>query len=188
VLDAMTRKWWVLLVRGVFGVLIGVLAFAGPGLSVLSIVLSWAVFTEADGIAALVLALTGYRSHRSRWPLTIAVAIVAGLLTLASPGLGLTLLMVVAVWTIGRGLFQIVAALELRGIIEREWLMILGGALSVVFGLTILAHPIFGVGTLAYLIGFYASAAGVLEIALSFGARRSSIEFEQRVSPRPSAV
>jgi len=47
----MTRKWWVLLVRGVFGVLIGILAFARPGLTVLSIVLAWAVFAEADGIA-----------------------------------------------------------------------------------------------------------------------------------------
>jgi len=40
VFEAMTRKWWVLLVRGVFGVLIGILAFARPGLTVLSIVLA----------------------------------------------------------------------------------------------------------------------------------------------------
>jgi uncharacterized membrane protein HdeD (DUF308 family) len=58
-LEAMTRKWWVLLVRGLIGMLIGMLAFARPGLTVLAIVLAWAVFAEADGIAALVLAMTG---------------------------------------------------------------------------------------------------------------------------------
>lgn len=185
----MTRKWWVLLVRGVIGVLIGILAFARPGLAVLSIVLSWTVFAEANGIAALVLALTGYHPSHSRWPLTIAaiVGVVAGLVTFAAPGLGVALLMVVAVWTIGRGLFQIVTALELRGIIERGWLTIAGGTVSVIFGVMILAHPIFGVGTLAYLIGCYASAAGLLEIALSFRARRLGMTFEQRLTARHSA-
>ena len=189
--EAMTRKWWVLLVRGVFGVLIGVLAFARPGLTVLSIVLSWAVFAEADGIAALVLALTGHHPPRSRWALMIAgvVGIAAGLITLASPGIGVVVLLwVVAAWAIGRGAFQVVAALELRRIIEGEWLMIVSGILSVMFGVVVLAEPIYGVRTLAYLIGLYASAVGLLEIALAFRVRQLGLAFERHVSSRPSAV
>src|SRR3954469_13046464 len=165
----MTRTWWVLMVRGVFGVLIGILACTRAGLTMLSLALSWAVFAETDGLAALVLALTGYHPPHPRWPLTIAAVVgsVAGLLTLASPGAGIALLMVIAVWTIARGMFQIVTAIELGRIVEREWLMIVSGTLSVIFGLMILAHPIFGAGTLAYLIGLYLSAAGLLEVALS---------------------
>jgi len=178
----MTRKWWVLLVRGVFGVLIGILAFARPGLTVLSIVLAWAVFAEADGIAALVLALTGHHPARSRWALMIAgfVGIAAGLVTIASPGIGVVVLLwVVAAWAIGRGIFQIIAALELRRLIDGEWLMIVSGALSVVFGITMIVEPIFGLRTLAYLIGLYASAVGLLEIALAFRVRRFGMAFAQ---------
>jgi uncharacterized membrane protein HdeD (DUF308 family) len=191
VFEAMTRKWWVLLARGVFGMLIGILAFTRPGLTVLSIVLAWAVFAEADGIAALVLALTGHHPPRSRWALTVAgfVGIGAGLVTLASPGIGVVVLLwVVAAWAIGRGAFQIIAALELRRIIENEWLMIVSGMLSVIFGCVMIAQPIFGVRTLALLIGLYASAVGLLEIALSFRVRRLGLAFGRHRSAGPSTV
>ena len=190
-LEAMTRKWWVLLVRGLFGMLIGVLAFTRPGLTVLSIVIAWAVFAEADGIAALVLAMTGHHPPRSRWALMVAgvVGIVAGLVTLAFPASGvIVLLWIVAAWAIGRGAFQVIAALELRRFVEGEWLMIASGMLSVIFGVAVIAEPIFGVRTLAYLVGLYASAVGLLEVALSFRVRQFGLALERRVAPRPSAV
>src|SRR5262245_42971593 len=187
----MTRKWWVLLVRGFLGVLIGVLAFAWPGLIVLSVVLAWAVFAEADGIAALVLAMTGHHQPRSRWPLIISgiVGIAAGLVTLVFPPIGvIVLLWIVAAWAIGRGAFQIVAALELRRFVEGEWLMVASGMLSVIFGVVVIAEPIFGVRTFAYLVGLYASAVGLLEIALSFRVRKLGLLLNRRLTPRPSAV
>jgi len=191
VFEAMTRKWWVLLARGVFGVLIGVLAFARPGLTVLSSVVAWSVFAEADGMAALVLALTGRRPPRSRWALTIAgmVAIAAGLIRLAAPGIGVVLLLwILAAWAIARGVFQIVAALELRRIVDGDWLMIVSGLMSLMFGGVLIAQPIFGVQTLALLIGLYASAVGLFEITLSFRVRRLGVDFAQHLRPRPSAV
>jgi uncharacterized membrane protein HdeD (DUF308 family) len=191
VLEAMTRKWWVLLIRGLFGILIGMLAFARPGLTALSIVLAWAVFAEADGIAALVLAMIGHDPPRSRWALTISgiVGIVAGLVTLAFPASGvIVLLWMVAAWAIGRGAFQVVAALELRRFVDGEWLTIAGGILSVLFGVVVIAQPIFGERTLAYLVGVYASAVGLLEVALSFRVRRFGLALERHVLPRPSAV
>jgi uncharacterized membrane protein HdeD (DUF308 family) len=183
VFEAITRKWWVLLVRGLFGVLIGLFALARPGLTMLSIVLAWAVFAEADGIAALVLALTGRRPARSRRALAIAgsIGIATGLITLASPAIVVVLfLWAVAAWAIGRGVFQIIAALELRRIIEGEWLMVVSGVLSIVFGGVMIAHPVFGVATLAALIGVYASAVGLLEIVLSFRVRRIGLTFTSR--------
>ena len=190
-LEGMTRKWWVLLIRGLFGVLIGALAFARPGLTVLSIVLAWAVFAEADGIAALVLALTDHHPARSRWALMISgfAGIIAGLVTLAWPAGGVVVLLwIVAAWAIGRGAFQIVAALELRRFVDDEWLMIASGMLSVIFGVVVIAEPIFGVRTLAYLVGLYATAVGLLEIALSFRVRKLGLALAPRAAPRPSAV
>lgn len=185
-LEAMTRQWRVLLVRGVIGVLIGVVAFARPGLTALSVVLAWAVYAETDGIASLGLALTGHPPPRSRRALTIAglVGIAAGLITLVSPAIVVVLLLWgIATWSIGRGVFQIIAALELRRIVDGEWLMVVSGVLSIGFGGLMIVHPIFSIATLAALIGLYASAAGLLQIALSFRVRRLGLTFAHHVTP-----
>ena len=110
-----------------------------------------------------------------------SIGVAAGLVTLVSPAIVVVLfLWAVAAWAIGRGVFQIIAALELRRIIEGEWLMVVSGVLSIVFGGVMIAHPVFGVATLAALIGVYASAVGLLEIALSFRVRRIGLTFTSR--------
>jgi uncharacterized membrane protein HdeD (DUF308 family) len=182
-LDALTRKWWVLVVRGLCGVLVGALAFTMPGLAILSAVLAWGLFAEVDGITALIVALSGrHQVDPPRSPLFVVgvLGILAGLITWIWPALSVRLLLwIVAGWAIGRGLFQILAGLELRKVVEGEWFMILSGALSVVFGVAVLYRPLAGVVTLAYLIGLYACAVGILEIGLGLRVR----QFRQQARP-----
>lgn len=173
---ALVDKWWVLVVRGVFGVLAGILAFAMPGAAILSIVLVWGIFAEIDGIGALILGLSGRQSAgRSRVPLVVAgiVGIVAGLVTWLWPALtAAVLIWIVAAWAIARGIFQVFAAIELRREIEGEWLMVVSGVLSIIFGLVILYQPIVGLLTVAYLVGLFACSVGLLEIGLGLRARQ----------------
>src|SRR5689334_19374190 len=135
---ALVDRWWILVVRGLFAVLAGILALAMPGAAVLTIVLVWGLFAEIDGIGALILAVSGsHTGPRSRTPLLVAglVGILAGLVPWLWPTLSATsLLWIVAAWAIARGLFQVIAALELRREIEGAGLMIVSGALSIVFG------------------------------------------------------
>ena len=56
--------------------------------------------------------------------------------------------------------------------IEHEWLLILAGALSIVFGVLIVMFPPAGALALAFFVSFYAIATGVLLLALAFRARR----------------
>jgi uncharacterized membrane protein HdeD (DUF308 family) len=62
---------------------------------------------------------------------------------------------------------------------EGEWFMILSGALSVVFGFAVLYRPLAGVVTVAYLIGLYACAVGILEIGLGLRVR----QYRQQARP-----
>ena len=77
-------------------------------------------------------------------------------------------LLLIAAWAIVHGVFEIVAAIRLRKEIKNEWLLILSGALSVVFGIFMIVNP--GAGALAvlWLIGVFAVAYGALLVVLSF--------------------
>jgi uncharacterized membrane protein HdeD (DUF308 family) len=100
------------------------------------------------------------------------VGVMAGGYALARPGVAaLALLIVIAAWAIVRGIFEIVAAIRLRKEIANEWMMILGGAASVVFGILIWLFPGAGALSLVWVIGLYAFLAGVLFLGLAFRLR-----------------
>ena len=91
----------------------------------------------------------------------------AGIGTLVYPGVtALVLLYVVAAWAVLTGLTEIAAAIELRKVIDDEWLMALGGLASIVFGVLLAVWPGAGLLSLVWLIGAYAVVFGVALIAL----------------------
>ncbi len=100
------------------------------------------------------------------------VGVAAGLLTWFFPGItALTLVYLIAWWAVITGILEIVYAIQLRKAISNEWLYILAGIASVVFGGLILVHP--GAGALAvlWIIGTYALVFGVLLIGFSLRLR-----------------
>jgi uncharacterized membrane protein HdeD (DUF308 family) len=169
-----TRYWWAIALRGAVAILFGVLAFAWPGVTLAALVLLFGAYAIVDGAAAIVVGIKQY-GERERWWATLLGGIVsvgAGIVTFLMPGItALALLFVIAVWAILRGILEIAAAVRLRHVIEGEWLMGLAGALSIVFGLVLIAFP--GAGALAVIwwIGAYAIVLGVVLVMLGFRAR-----------------
>src|SRR5580698_9492275 len=87
------------------------------------------------------------------WALLIegAIGIIAGVLTFAWPGItALVLLYLIAFWAIFTGIFEIIAVIRLRKSISNEWLLLLMGVLSLLFGSFILYAP--GTGALAIVL------------------------------------
>jgi uncharacterized membrane protein HdeD (DUF308 family) len=76
----------------------------------------------------------------------------------------------IAIWAIFRGILEDLDGTA-RKEIEGEWLLILGGVASVVFGVLLLARP--GAGALAVitLIAIYALVIGLLLVILAFKVR-----------------
>jgi uncharacterized membrane protein HdeD (DUF308 family) len=170
-LELLRRNWGWVVLRGVAAVLFGLLAFAWPGLTLAILVLAWGAYAIADGVLALIAACRVRDRGRPFWALLIVglLGIAAGVVTFLWPGMtALLLLLFIASWAVVMGIFQIIAAIRLRKVIQNEWLLGLSGGLSVLFGLLMFLQP--GAGALAviWLVAAYAVVFGVLLIWLGF--------------------
>jgi uncharacterized membrane protein HdeD (DUF308 family) len=169
----MNRRYggW-LVVRGVVAVLFGLLAVVWPGLTLVALALLFGAYALVDGVGMLVEAFRGRDATGWRVGYLIAglFGVVAGLLTLAWPGItALVLVVLIGAWAIVTGVLDIWAATQRRG----DWLLAIVGALSLVAGLLILLRPGVGAIAIAQVIGFYAIISGVLLLTEIWRAHRS---------------
>jgi uncharacterized membrane protein HdeD (DUF308 family) len=94
-------------------------------------------------------------------------------LTFVWPNLtAVVLLYFIAAWALITGILEILAAIRLRRMLEREWVMILNGALSIIFALLLFIFPGETAISLVWLIGIYAIIIGILLIILGIRLRK----------------
>ena len=170
----LSRNWWMLLLRGVVAIIFGLLLITRPGISLLTLVYLFGAFALVDGVAGTITAIGGRREHDKWWVLLLAglAGIVLGILTFMNPGItALVLLLYIAIWAILSGVFQVMAAIRLRKEIEGEFWLGLAGAVSVAFGLLLVARPGAGALAVVWMIGGYAVALGVILVLLAFKVR-----------------
>jgi len=174
ILPVLSRNWWALALRGLAAIVFGVLAFVWPGITLWALVLLFGAYMLVDGIFAIVAAVRA-AGREARWWLLLVegvLGVLAGLVAFLLPGItALALLYLVAAWAIFTGILQIVGAVRLRREIEGEWALILGGVLSVIFGVLLAVLPGPGILALVWLIGAYAVVSGMLLIVLAFRVR-----------------
>src|SRR6516162_4768437 len=172
--DILSRYWWMTLLRGLFWILFGIVIFARPGISLLSLTFALGVIMFVDGIINTANAFSGRKEHDDWWVLLLVglAGIGIGLLTFYNPeATALAVVLYVAIWAIATGLLEIVAAIRLRRQIEGEFWLALAGIASVVFGGLLIARPGTGALTILWLIGVYAIAFGVILLLLAFKVR-----------------
>src|SRR5262244_3357034 len=174
-LHALAKCWWALLLRGIAAIVFGVLAFAWPGLTLVTLVLLYGAFALVDGVLSLIAAFSGSAKPIPTWWLIVVglLGIGAGVVTFLWPGITAVLLvMFIGAWALVHGIFEIIGAIQLRKEIDNEWMLILGGLLSVVFGLIVLFAPGAGALGLIWVIASYSIVFGILFIALALRLRK----------------
>jgi uncharacterized membrane protein HdeD (DUF308 family) len=175
-LELLTRYWWAVALRGAAAVIFGLVALIWPGITLLVLVLLFGAYAIVDGLFALGTAVFGGSSAAGRrvWLVVEGVVgILAGIVTFLWPDITtLVLLFMIAAWAILTGVLEIVAAIRLRREMKGEWLLALGGVLSVVFGILLVAWPATGALAVVFLIGIYAIVFGVALLALALRLRQ----------------
>jgi uncharacterized membrane protein HdeD (DUF308 family) len=174
-LQGVARHWWCLLLRGVCAILFGLLAFAWPGITLLWLAILYGVFAITDGAGALMAGFSGREGGSTWWEMVLVglLGLASGVVAILWPGLtAMVLLVMIAVWAIARGVMEIVAAVKLRKVLQNEWSLVLAGALSILFGIVLLARPAAGALAVVWLIASFAIAFGILSVILALRLRR----------------
>jgi len=172
VLELLSRRWHLVVLRGVVAILFGVVAIAWPEITVLALALLWGVYMLLDGVSSIAMAM-GQGSDRMYMILLGVLGIASGALALVWPQITvIVLLVLIAAWAIVAGVVQIAAAIRLRKLIRNEWFLALTGAVALILGLLLIVQPAEGAIALLVAIATFAIAWGVVLVVLGFRLRQ----------------
>jgi uncharacterized membrane protein HdeD (DUF308 family) len=174
-LGVLARNWWALLIRGIAAVVFGVLAFAWPGATIVALIILFGAYAFVDGVFAIVAAVRAAQAHERWWPFLLEgiVGIAIAAITYFEPHVtAFALYFTIAAWAFLTGIFEIAAAIQLRKQIANELWLILGGVLSLIFGILMIWQPLAGAIAIVWVIGAYAVVFGILMIGLSLRLRK----------------
>jgi uncharacterized membrane protein HdeD (DUF308 family) len=185
-------NWWTFVIRGIAAILFGLLCFILPTMALLTLVYLFGFYALSDGILNVV---AGFRRSGPQqvpwWALLLQgiVSIAVGVLAFVIPGLtALALLMLIAAWALATGVLQIIAAIRLRRQITGEWVLVMGGLLSIAFGVLLFVFPRTGALAVIIWIGAYAIMFGILMIALGARLRRFIRDIDHRAHGYPAVA
>ncbi|MBN2185111.1 MAG: HdeD family acid-resistance protein [Candidatus Krumholzibacteriota bacterium] len=182
-LQTIVLRWWAFLVRGFAALIFGALALLWPEKVLEVFVILFGVFALVDGLFA---GLTGFsirRYSKSWWVLLIEgfLGIIVGLITILWPGMTAVFLYIfLAVWAVFTGILELVQAVHLRRKLRNEWMLVVGGILSIILGIFLILRPVAGVFVVIWMIAVYSILFGFLMIFLGLKMRRykGNIEIE----------
>lgn len=193
----LARNWGWFMLRGILALAIGVIAILYPASALAAFTLIFAAFAVVDGFFSIVAGVRGARTSSDRWWELILRGIVGisiGLLFLAAPvvvviSYAVASLVLLAIWSVATGVFEISAAVRLRREIKGEWLLALSGMLSMLLGIAVplilLFFPAAAILSVGVMMGIYALAAGIVLIALALRLRRQRRQHLAMWGPRP---
>jgi len=171
------ENWWVIALRGILGIVFGLIALFLPGVTILSIVLVFSAYMLVDGAFSVAGAIRS-RNKNEQWGwllLNGVVSIITAVLAYLWPVItALAFVLLIAVWSIIGGAVQLAAGFRMnreeRG---RGWL-IFGGILSILFGALLVISPLLGAIVLTWWLGAYILVSSILLLIIAFSVKSNA--------------
>jgi len=178
-----------LIVRGILAVAVGIIALAWPSVTVLALVILFAIYAfMAAGLQAAQAFSSAKAGPVIGHLLLGLVDLAAGIVALAWPGpTALVLVLIVGVWAIVAGLVEIAAVFGHGEAAGTRALFILGGLITAAFGVVQCARPGIGAVTLALLFGVFSLIAGIWMLVQGIELRHAGKTLDPATREKTSA-
>ncbi len=183
-----THNWIAFLIRAILWMVLGFIAILYPFSALFAFTFVFAIVAGVDGILSIIGAIKGAKEKTDRWGWLILrglagvaiAAIFAVMPLLTTISYAFVTVAMISVWAILTGALEIGAAIRLRKEIEREWLMILSGLVSILFGAALIyimyTEPAATILSVGWLIGVFALAFGFILGWLAFKLKKHHAE------------
>ena len=167
-MDTVSRRWWMLIVRGIASFAFAVLLLLGPGWdSSRLLAVAFGVYALVDGAGTLVF-LRGARGFETAaYVGRGALGLAAGAAALVHPSVAIpSLYILVCAWGIGTGALEMMFGSRTWSTVPKALGFMLAGAVSFGLGVTAIHFALDGTGMLRGMLAFYAVLNGVAATAL----------------------
>lgn len=155
--------------RGILAIIFGLIALLAPGIVLVTLIFYFGFLAIFSGIFLIIEGISIKSDDKGFRILEGVLYLLIGILFLFRPGFVLTFIIYfIAFWAIFAGIFQIIYAIKLRKVIPNEWLAILNGVITLIFGLLVLSNIVVGAQAIVIIFGIYAIIWGIFMIGLSF--------------------
>ena len=179
--EALARNWWLIALRGVLGVIFGVIALVMPVATILALVLLFSAYMVVDGAIAIYAAIRAARKQEG-WGFLLfqgIASLAAAAIAFMWPGLTVVaFVLLIAAWSIVSGCLMLAAAMRTE---QARWWLVLGGAAALLYGFLMIVAPLSGAVVLTWWLGAFALVFGVALIILS-------LKLRSRYSGRPAVA
>lgn len=185
--DLLTAAWKLLLLRGVIGIVLGIILVAWPQATIVVLMVLFGIWALIDGIglAAQVFDKGAGTGQRVLFGVMALVALVVAMVAIFNPDKAASVITwLVGIWLLVRGLFELVGAFS-STVATPRWLLVLGALLDLVLGWLFVTHPGQSAKGIAVLIGILAIAWGVVFVVLALAARSATKDLPDDVSSLP---
>lgn len=178
----LAKQWGWIAFRGVLAIIFAIIAIVSPIATAWALALVWGVFAFLEGLAALI---SGWRLHKQGatwWPYLLfgIIGILAGLLAMAWPGLTMIVLVyLIGIWAIFGGISEIFMGASLRKTVDRWWIMLLAGIISVLFGMLVIYSPFEGMLMMIWCLAGFMLVIGIIGLIFAFRLKKGKVDFSR---------
>jgi uncharacterized membrane protein HdeD (DUF308 family) len=181
-MQAMAAHWGLVALMGILSIVIGVLAIAWPGATLLTVAIFFAAWLFISGIYSVIQSFTvdGDTGGRVLNAILGVLSVIVGFALLRTPFQSLeVLIFVLGIFWVAQGIITFVTAFQHKE--GRGWKLFMG-VLGVIAGVVILVYPISSALVLAYFGGFWLIILGAMQAYAAWKLRSAS-----KAGPAPVA-
>jgi uncharacterized membrane protein HdeD (DUF308 family) len=174
----LSNLWWLVLLRGIFLVALGIVFLTRPVVPLTMAILVMGAYWFVDGLLVLSNSIRD-RHTIKHWGFNAfvgVVSILAGLVVFSRPVASALLTTTFVVYFLAfaamvSGMTSLSTGIRMRKEIDNEWYLIIGGGVSILFGLMLIASPMYSILFLVKSLGIIALIVGVVLVVYAMRIR-----------------